>query len=536
MEPTNKPDKKVLFLTNAERGQSTVVLATSHALLTARGEDVEVHIASFADLAADVRKASDDALAATNFNSSSSARPIVFHAVRGASMAQSWQGVLASGGAGQGVGQMPRRWWGAPAKLRPMFRVMQPWDPEGFLEIYRSLLDIIQDVGADLVVVDNVFPPALTACQFLGVDMMVLSPNTIKDFALRFQPGGVALWQFPCVGTAFPYPVPLHLIPLNIFLVLVVLYIAITDPHTKALAAAVEKHTKGARYTTLVDLGGIKRLKFKVLVANLPEIDFPLRFIPPHLVACGPIIRPARPCAESSPDLAAWIARGPTIYINLGSHVRYFSPQEPLNLAGALRMLLDRADSDQERKLGGLQVLWKLVKFKGADGRFDFPLDGPGCDMHNVLGRYMDAGRVKIVEWVEPEPIAVLREPNVVLSVHHGGANSFLEAVSAGVPHVVLGVWMDTYDFANRAEYLGIGIWGNKRSKPGCRPEELGPALIDVLMGPRSAQMKQKVAELARLCAANGGGRAMAAKTILDEIATLRQVGEHKAEEKDHAA
>ncbi|EJT74266.1 hypothetical protein GGTG_08109 [Gaeumannomyces tritici R3-111a-1] len=531
MEPTDRPDKKVLFLTNAERGQSTVVLATSHALLTARGEDVEVHIASFADLAADVRKASDDALAAAT----SAALPIVFHVVRGASMAQSWQGVMASGGVGHNLTQMPRRWWDTPAKLRPIFRVMQPWDPESFLEIYQSLLDIIRDVGADLVVIDNVFPPALTACRFLGVRMMVLSPNTIKDFALQFQPGAAALWKFPCVGTAFPYPVPLHLIPLNIFLVLVIVYMAITDPHTKALAAAVEKHTQGARYTSLMNLGATKRLNFKVLVSNLPEIDFPLSFIPSHLVPCGPIIRPARPCAEASPDLATWIARGPTIYINLGTHVRYFGPQEPLRLAGALRMVLDRADSDQERKLGGLQVLWKLVKLKGVDGKFDFPLDEPGCDMHNVLGRYMDAGRVKIVEWVEPEPIAVLQEPNIVLAVHHGGANSFLEAVSAGVPHVVLGVWMDTYDFANRAEYLGIGIWGNKRSKPGCRPEELGPALVDVLMGPRSAQMKLKAAELARLCASNGGGREMAARTILDEIATLREVGEDKAEKKEHA-
>lgn len=222
---------------------------------------------------------------------------------------------------------------------------------------------------------------------------------------------------------------PLHLIPLNIFLILAMIYIAITDPHTKELAAAVEKYTEGARYRTLTSLALTKSLDFKVLVSNLPEIEFPMRFIPPHLVPCGPILRPERPCAEVSPDLAAWIGRGPTIYINLGTHVQYYSPTEPLKLAGALRTVLDRADSDQERKLGGLQVLWKLVKAKGLEGRFDFPIHEPGCDMHNVLGRYMDAGRIKIVEWIEPEPIAVLEEPNVVLAVHHGGANSFLEAV-----------------------------------------------------------------------------------------------------------
>lgn len=107
---------------------------------------------------------------------------------------------------------------------------------------------------------------------------------------------------------------------------------------------------------------------------------------------------------------------------------------------------------------------------------------------------------------------------------------------------------MDTYDFANRAEYLGIGIWGNKRAKPGCRVDELGSALVNVLMGPRSTEMKHKATELARLCAANGGGRAMAARAILEEVARLRQarmskqdgndgeVGEHEGEEENQAA
>ena len=542
MEPTDRPDKKILFLTNSERGQSTVVLATSHALLTAPGADVEVHIASFPKLADDVRKASDDALAAAS--PPSNARPIVFHTVAGLSMTEAWQGMLASGAAGVNVTSMPQHWWQAPAKLRPLFRVMQPWDAEAFLVVYQSLLDIIRDVGADLVVVDNIFGQALTACRFLGVDTMVLSPNTIKDFALPFQPGAVALWKFPCVGTAFPYPVPLYLIPLNIILVFAIIYMTITDSHTKKIAAAVEKYTEGVSYETVMSLALNKSLNFKVLVSNLPEIEFPMRFIPPHLVPCGPILRPARPCAEVSPDLAVWIRRGPVIYINLGTHVQHFRPTEPLEMARALRTVLDRADSDPERKLGGLQVLWKLVMAKGVD----FPIDEPGCDIRNVLGRYMDAGRIRIVDWIEPEPIAVLEEPNVVLAVHHGGANSFLEAVSAGVRHVVLGVWMDTYDFANRAEHLGIGIWGNKRSRPGWQADELGSALVNVLMGPRSAQMKHKASELARLCAANGGGRAMAARTILEEVETLRQarklkldgnggeVGEHEGEEENQAS
>jgi UDP:flavonoid glycosyltransferase YjiC (YdhE family) len=89
---------------------------------------------------------------------------------------------------------------------------------------------------------------------------------------------------------------------------------------------------------------------------------------------------------------------------------------------------------------------------------------------------------------------------------------------SAGIPQVVLPVWMDTFDFARRAELLGIGRWGNKisrRTKPW--GGELGNAMVDVVLSPQSPQMKAKAQELAQLCDRDGGGRVIAAKIILKE-------------------
>ncbi|KAK0744029.1 hypothetical protein B0T18DRAFT_304913, partial [Schizothecium vesticola] len=97
---------------------------------------------------------------------------------------------------------------------------------------------------------------------------------------------------------------------------------------------------------------------------------------------------------------------------------------------------------------------------------------------------------VKMVEWLDAEPTAVLGTGRVACAVHHGGANSFLEGVSAGVPQVVLPVWMDTYDFARRAEVLGIGRWGNVGAAGEgvlCRGRELGAVLVDVVVGERAA-------------------------------------------------
>lgn len=70
----------------------------------------------------------------------------------------------------------------------------------------------------------------------------------------------------------------------------------------------------------------------------------------------------------------------------------------------------------------GLQVLWKLSKL----GQYS---TDSGSKMHEILNHWVDAGWVRIVDWLQPEPIAVLESGHVACIVHHGGANSFNEAV-----------------------------------------------------------------------------------------------------------
>jgi hypothetical protein len=79
---------------------------------------------------------------------------------------------------------------------------------------------------------------------------------------------------------------------------------------------------------------------------------------------------------------------------------------------------------------------------------------------------------------------------------------------------------MDTYDFARRAEILGIGRWGNQGTEFGIifKGKELGSALVDVLVGGRSSVYERRARELADLCKRSGGGRVIAARQILAEI------------------
>jgi hypothetical protein len=74
---------------------------------------------------------------------------------------------------------------------------------------------------------------------------------------------------------------------------------------------------------------------------------------------------------------------------------------------------------------------------------------------------FLDASQtlecVRIEHWID-YPHAVLQHRNVVAFVHHGGANSFVEAGWCGVPQVILPQWADCYDTAAQAERLGLGV------------------------------------------------------------------------------
>lgn len=67
---------------------------------------------------------------------------------------------------------------------------------------------------------------------------------------------------------------------------------------------------------------------------------------------------------------------------------------------------------------------------------------------------------------------------------------------SAGIPQIVLPVWIDTYDFALRVEYLGIGAWGSHTAAPRVDALELSKTFIKVIDSDESAAMTAKARTL----------------------------------------
>jgi UDP:flavonoid glycosyltransferase YjiC (YdhE family) len=132
------------------------------------------------------------------------------------------------------------------------------------------------------------------------------------------------------------------------------------------------------------------------------------------MLLCGPIIAPFDPLEESDPALTKWLDNGPTVMINLGSHV--LSDEKLVReMAGAFRILFDYHD---KQGYSNIQVLWKAKACEDMQKVID-----------KIIGKEIKEGRVKVVAWLDAEPVSVLQHPNVVCTVHHGGANSFYEGI-----------------------------------------------------------------------------------------------------------
>jgi hypothetical protein len=86
---------------------------------------------------------------------------------------------------------------------------------------------------------------------------------------------------------------------------------------------------------------------------------------------------------------------------------------------------------------------------------------------------------------------------------------------------MILPVWADVYDYANRAEWLGIGVWPNPHSAPHWTADELGSAFWRVLGdGEEALSIRKKAVELGNLFKDNPG-RVIAA----GEITKLARAG-----------
>lgn len=157
-----------------------------------------------------------------------------------------------------------------------------------------------------------------------------------------------------------------------------------------------------------------------ILTNTLPELDFPLKAVP-NIIACGPILRSSPSVKQADKELSEWLAAGPTVYINLGTHF-LTSEHLAIEMAKSIRMLFDAAVS--KRQLPGLRVLWKLKQ--PPDALYS---TGQKSKVYQILSKEIEQGVIRIQSWIAVEPEALLESGHIICSVNHGGASSFNEGV-----------------------------------------------------------------------------------------------------------
>ncbi|CAI0646602.1 unnamed protein product [Colletotrichum noveboracense] len=508
------PKKRIIFLTNSDYGQANVVLSVAHALVH-KSQDVEVHIASQARLKGPTSRLVEQLTADLG---SAAVDAVKFHEVAGLSHFDS---VDRPGNPTMETWLVNPNFSNVTRNMLNIAGLALPWSPEEFVEIYRDLERIWNDVKPDVTVAEAFFAPALTFCNRIKMNWIVLAPNTIKDFALPLQPKMAMLWKYPVICSSLPFPVPLHLIPLNVFYNVVAgVTVSTNKRHTRVSGYLHKVIGPDTQLLTMNQLGLVKAPPegLRLLVANSPDIDFPFEVLPKFITPCGPITRAAPAISDTTqdPEMASWLSRGPTVYMNLGTH-HFFDVPLAKEVALAFRRLFDLAKCSEPLGQGNLQVLWKMPR-KTSDGDDTDPSSteflGPWKEIKSILSPEMDNDQIRILDWIIAEPKSVLESGNVVLSVNHGGSNSFHEALCTGIPQVVLPGWADCYDFAQRAETLGIGKWANRKAKPYWKGDEFGDCLQGVLFGPHAKMMQARAKDLSKRHP-EGAGRLKAAEEIL---------------------
>ncbi|KAJ8068866.1 hypothetical protein OCU04_002550 [Sclerotinia nivalis] len=459
----------VLFLTNSEHGLANVLLATSHALLVEHN-DFDIHFVSFEKLKNDITTISQ--FAAEN---SGSERAITFHDLKG----PSFEKALKDNGIGVDQAINAPGLTGLGKFCSNMQHWLIPWTAPDYLGLYKEISGILETVDPIVVAVDPLFGPGIDAVRAQGRNHAIISPNSLKDNFVQFQPRVAALWKYPALSSAYTYPVPWYLIPSNIYMNLRLAYTVLVAPAiTGNVVEEKRSYLKENGIANPLDMFTVYHKDYPWLTQSSQELDFPFDIIPENVIQCGPIYLSTAPASEQDPELAEWLKTSPTALINLGSTVNY-DELAATEMAKAIKILLDNST---------VQVLWKFNKRHEFTDQF---LD--------ILSSDLKSGRVRMSNWIKVDPAALLETGNIIVSVHHGGANCFHEAIGTGIPQVVLPMWIDLYDFAVRVEYLGVGVWGSRSAAPYWKAEELSSAFLKLVGDSDEAvSMRKRALELSR--------------------------------------
>jgi len=208
------------------------------------------------------------------------------------------------------------------------------------------------------------------------------------------------------VGTAWPYPLPWYLIPLAVILSFRAIWVFVRFGKFSSFA---QKRKEAGFTTSLALFETDSPLVLKEYFMSTPQLDLPA-VIPEKYCAVGPILQAVDSVEDKDPELATWLAQRPTVLIVLGSVFQTKGEFTAEMIQAICQLLSTRSD---------IQILWKLQSLQV----------GPE-DVQQALKGLVTEDQVRVVSWLEADPLAILQTGNVCCFVNHGGSNSYHEGMA----------------------------------------------------------------------------------------------------------
>ncbi|KAL4780291.1 hypothetical protein BJX76DRAFT_338304 [Aspergillus varians] len=375
-------------------------------------------------------------------------------------------------------------------KMLPIMEtILMPWKITQYFALFQKTMKLIDSVDPAVIVVDGLPLPFVDAARDSNRLFAVLNPNVLVNVIGHCQPRGEMFWKYPALASGHQFPVRAHSVLQNIWM------------QIRFTAMIVSPKLTAAR-TELKALGIKDPLNLQtqwddvpLISGDFPEASLPLSYYPPNVTTCGPMVLDTAPAEQQSLELFRWLSQGPsTMLVCLGSDFKY-DRKMALEMGAALLRVLDETD---------VQILWKFEREEE---------ERPFSAAHHMLDRHIRSGRIKIQKWLDADPVSLVNTGMIDVWVHHGSASSYYEAAMAGVKQVIVPMWLDQYNYAQIAEYVGVGIWAGKDMAPVWDDKILRDGFVTALSGGKADAM-QKKADALRKAAARYSGRDCAARKI----------------------
>ncbi|KAJ3578718.1 hypothetical protein NPX13_g1845 [Xylaria arbuscula] len=478
--PVQGRNGTALFFINTEYGLSNVHLATVSGLLE-KYPCTEIHVASFPRTAKKLER-----LSSLSRRKSPETQVIQFHELPGPEYLKAVADRL--GGREDSVQYLLHRpgMRGMKSVIEQVQVAISPWETKDHIRMFEKAGEIIRTVDPSVVVLDTTLRPPMQATWKSNRLYAYISPNALVDGWAVEQPYMSFLWKYPRMGSDFSVPIPWWKIPENIYVTAGFMYASLIRLNYRATLKQLNAYGIG-NHTM------IPRRDTPWISQYMPGASAPLDVIPPSITCAGPIVLDGVPAMDQDPELTTWVSRAPTVLINLGSLFTY--PEDRAKtMALAVRSMLIETD---------VQVLWKMAK-EGT-----YPDDYLG-----LLKDDIEQGRLRVTEWLGANPVSLLETGHIIASIHHGGANCYNEAIAAGVPQVIMPMWLDLYNYAQLVEDIGVGVYATRGTAPDWTLDGLRDSFLKVVDGGEdSIRMREKAKELGKL-AQEEPGRLIAAKEV----------------------